>query len=119
MNPAVFERATVRALMTLPGPVLARFAAGLETHSRSHLDARLRFLLALSSAKPTLDSGTVEQARRTYREMIALLDVRRFVSPWWWITRSRWTMAARFWCVVTARPMRREWLPPFLSLIHI
>lgn len=75
MNPAVFERATVRALMTLPGPVLARFAAGLETHSRSHLDARLRFLLALSSAKPTLDSGTVEQARRTYREMIALLDV--------------------------------------------
>ena len=32
MNPAVFERATVRALMTLPGPVLARFAAGLETH---------------------------------------------------------------------------------------
>ncbi len=29
MNPVVFERATVRALMTLPGPVLERFAVGL------------------------------------------------------------------------------------------
>ncbi|HBC17603.1 MAG TPA: alpha/beta hydrolase, partial [Alcanivorax sp.] len=52
-----------------------KLSAGLETHSRSHLDSRLRFLLALSGAKPTLDSGTVEQARRLYRDVINLLDV--------------------------------------------
>ncbi|MGK0402210.1 MAG: lipase [Alcanivorax borkumensis] len=75
MNPAVIERATVRALMSLPGPVLERLAAGLETHSRPHLDSRLRFLLALSGAKPTLDSGTVEQARQIYRSTLALLDM--------------------------------------------
>ncbi|WP_421711589.1 alpha/beta hydrolase [Alcanivorax sp.] len=75
MNPAVFERGAVRALMSLPGAVLDKLSAGLETHSRSHLDSRLRFLLALSAAKPTLDSGTVEQARRLYRDVINLLDV--------------------------------------------
>ncbi|MEQ3635225.1 alpha/beta hydrolase [Alcanivorax sp.] len=81
MNAADFERATVGALMRLPGPVLERFAAGLETHSRPHLDARLRFLLALSGTKPTLDSGTVEQARSIYRDMIALLDVASIRLP--------------------------------------
>ena len=75
MNPAVFERGAVRALMSLSGAVLDKLSAGLETHSRSHLDSRLRFLLALSAAKPTLDSGTVEQARRLYRDVINLLDV--------------------------------------------
>ena len=42
MNPAVFERGAVRALMSLPGAVLDKLSAGLETHSRSHLDSRLR-----------------------------------------------------------------------------
>ena len=75
MNSAVFERAALKALMALPGPVLDRLSAGLETLGRSHLDSRIRFLLALSSAKPTLNSGTVGQARALYRQVIELLDV--------------------------------------------
>ncbi|MCG8393556.1 MAG: alpha/beta hydrolase [Pseudomonadales bacterium] len=81
MNPAVFERAAVRALMSLPAAVLDRLSAGLETLPRSHLDSRLRFLLALSASKPTLDSGTVEQARRLYGEVIELLDVAPVALP--------------------------------------
>lgn len=81
MNPAVFERGAVRALMRLPAVVLDKVSAGLETLSRSHLDSRIRFLLALSATKPTLDSGTVENARRLYRDVIHLLDVDRVSLP--------------------------------------
>ena len=71
------ERAALKALMRLPAPLLHRFAAGLEDLSRSHLDARVRVLLALSAAKPSLNSGTVAQGRATYRDMIDLLDFPR------------------------------------------
>ena len=81
MNSAVFERAALKALMALPGPVLDRLSAGLETLGRSHLDSRIRFLLALSSAKPTLNSGTVGQARCQYRQDNKQVDVQERPRP--------------------------------------
>lgn len=81
MNPAVIERGAVRALMSLPGAVLDKLSSGLETLGRSHLDSRIRFLLALSAAKPTMNSGTVAQARAIYRDVVSLLDVPRVSLP--------------------------------------
>lgn len=74
MNLAVLERGAVSALMKLPAVVLEKAALALETHSRPQLDPRLRFLLALSEAKPALNTLSVPQARQAYREMLALLD---------------------------------------------
>lgn len=75
MSPVVFERAALKSLMLMPGAVLSRLAAAMETRGRAHLDPHIRFLLALSSAKPTLNSVPVPQARQLYKDMIALLDV--------------------------------------------
>ncbi|MCG8438741.1 MAG: alpha/beta hydrolase [Pseudomonadales bacterium] len=75
MNSVVFERAALKTMLALPAPVLDRLSAGLETLGRSHLDSRLRFLLALSSAKPAINQGTVEQGRNLYGQVIDLLDV--------------------------------------------
>lgn len=75
MTPVALERAALKSLMLLPRPVLTRLAAGVETLGRDHLDPHVRFLLALSGAKPTLNSVSVPQARQLYRDMIALLDV--------------------------------------------
>lgn len=75
MSPVALERAALKSLMLLPRPVLSRLAAGIETRGRDHLDPHVRFLLALSGAKPTLDSGTVPKARKLYADMIELMDV--------------------------------------------
>ncbi len=75
MNPVALERAALKSLMLLPRPILSRLAAGLETRGRDHLDPHIRFLLALSAAKPSLNTVPVAEARKLYRDMIALLDV--------------------------------------------
>lgn len=81
MSPVALERAALKSLMLLPRPVLSRLAAGIESHSRAHLDPHLRFLLALSGAKPTLNSVSVPQARKLYQDMIDLLDVPERLLP--------------------------------------
>ena len=75
MNPVVLERAALKSLMLLPRSVLSRLAAGMETRARDHLDPHVRFLLALSGAKPTLNSGSVSEGRKLYEDMLALMDV--------------------------------------------
>ena len=75
MSSVALERVALKSLMMLPRPVLSRLAAGMETRARDHLDPHVRFLLALSAAKPALNSVPVAQARQLYRDMIALLDV--------------------------------------------
>ncbi|MQX52044.1 alpha/beta hydrolase [Alcanivorax sediminis] len=75
MSPVALERVALKSLMLLPRPVLSRLAAGVETRGRDHLDPHMRFLLALSSAKPTLNSASVPEARKLYQDMIALMDV--------------------------------------------
>lgn len=75
MSPVALERAALKSLMLLPRPVLSRLAAGIETRARDHLDPHMRFLLALSGAKPTINSVPVPQARKLYEDMIDLMDV--------------------------------------------
>ncbi|MDX1803077.1 MAG: alpha/beta hydrolase [Alcanivorax sp.] len=77
MKLARIERTAVRNLMKLPALVLETLSLAVETHSRPHLDARMRFLLALSASRPAMHTQSVAQARQTYAEMIDLLDVPR------------------------------------------
>lgn len=81
MNLVALERAALKSLMLLPRPVLSRLAAGMETRGRDHLDPHIRLLLALSAAKPALNTVPVAQARKLYQDMIALLDVAERPMP--------------------------------------
>lgn len=78
---AMIERPALRAMMKLPAALLDKLAAGLETVGRGHLDSRLRLLLALSGAKPAMNSGSVAEARKVYAAVIDLLDVPRVELP--------------------------------------
>ncbi|EKF73429.1 lipase/esterase [Alcanivorax hongdengensis A-11-3] len=74
---ARIERMAVRTLMALPDRLLHGMAAAVESHSRPQLDGRMRLLMALSGARPALNTLSVAGARSAYGEMIDLLDVPR------------------------------------------
>ncbi|ASK35743.1 lipase [Alcanivorax sp. N3-2A] len=69
------ERATVRSLMKLPGPVLGRLAGLVEKVNRERLDPRLRLLLALGDGRKGFHQLPLPQGRALYGQMIRMLDV--------------------------------------------
>lgn len=70
------ERATVRSLMKLPGPLAGRMAGLIERVHRHHLDPRLRLLLALGDGRKGFHQLPLKQSRALYGRIIRNLDVK-------------------------------------------
>lgn len=69
------ERLALGSVLKLPAPLCGVAASVAEPDVREGLDGRLRLLLAASALRPELDRLPVDQSRRQYDELYALMDV--------------------------------------------